>query len=54
VSTPGWYPDPTDANSIRYYDGSIIVRAPDYIQRQIGGYGAIPMPPARHFHPTTC
>lgn len=33
--------------SIRYYDGSIIVRAPDYIQRQIGGYGAIPMPPAR-------
>jgi hypothetical protein len=22
VSTPGWYPDPTDANSIRYYDGS--------------------------------
>jgi len=33
--------------SIRYYDGSIIVRAPDYIQRQIGGYGAVPMSPPR-------
>jgi uncharacterized membrane protein YgcG len=31
--------------SIRYYDGSIIVRAPDYVQRQIAGYGSISAPP---------
>ncbi|MFM9096795.1 MAG: hypothetical protein ACKOV8_02225 [Phycisphaerales bacterium] len=31
--------------SIRYYDGSIIVRAPDFIQRQIGGYGMLPPAP---------
>ena len=24
--------------TIRYYEGSLIVRAPDYIHRQIGGY----------------
>jgi len=28
--------------SIRYYDGSIIVRAPDYVQRQVAGYGSLP------------
>ncbi len=33
--------------SIRYYDGSIIVRAPDFIQRQIGGYGMLPPAPPR-------
>ena len=27
-----------DAASIRYYQGVLIVRAPDYIHRQIGGY----------------
>jgi uncharacterized membrane protein YgcG len=31
--------------SIRYYDGSIIVRAPDYVQRQIAGYGWLSGPP---------
>jgi hypothetical protein len=31
--------------SIRYYDGSIIVRAPDYVQRQIAGYGSLSGPP---------
>ena len=31
--------------SIRYYDGSIIVRAPDFIQRQIAGYGMLPPAP---------
>ncbi len=35
------------AASIRYYDGNLIVRAPDYVQRQIGGYGMLPPPPAR-------
>lgn len=27
-----------EAASIRYYQGTLIIRAPDYIQRQIGGY----------------
>ncbi|MFM7798279.1 MAG: hypothetical protein ACKPBA_04760 [Planctomycetota bacterium] len=31
--------------SIRYYDGNIIVRAPDYVQRQIAGYGTMLAPP---------
>jgi len=31
--------------SIRYYDGSIIVRAPDYVQREIAGYGWLSGPP---------
>lgn len=35
---PDAWMDPTVA-SIRYYDGMLIVRAPDYVQRQIGGYG---------------
>jgi hypothetical protein len=27
--------------TIKYYDGMLIVRAPDYIQRQLGGYGMV-------------
>ena len=46
VEPDAWLDD--TVASIRYYDGNIIVRAPDYIQRQIGGYGAVlPPPPAR-------
>ena len=35
--------------SIRYYEGVLIIRAPDYIQRQIGGY---PFAPRRRAAPT--
>ncbi len=46
VEPDAWLDD--TVASIRYYDGSIIVRAPDYIQRQIGGYGMVlPPPPVR-------
>ena len=36
-------PDAWDINggeyaTIRYYQGTLIIRAPDYIHRQIGGY----------------
>lgn len=37
VEPDAWI-DPTVA-TIRYYDGMLIVRAPDYVQRQLGGYG---------------
>jgi uncharacterized membrane protein YgcG len=30
------------AASMRYYDGNLIIRAPDYVHRQIGGYGMLP------------
>jgi hypothetical protein len=43
VEPDAWLDESTA--SIRYYDGSIIVRAPDYIQRQIGGYGMLPPAP---------
>ena len=46
VEPDAWLDD--TVASIRYYDGNIIVRAPDYIQRQIGGYGMVlPPPPVR-------
>lgn len=35
---PDAWIDPSVA-TIRYYDGMLIVRAPDYVQRQLGGYG---------------
>ena len=31
--------------TIRYREGALIVRAPDYIQRQINGYPRVPRPP---------
>ena len=38
VEPDAWIENGGDAASIRYYQGVLIVRAPDYIQRQIGGY----------------
>ena len=35
VEPDAWF---GEVASIRYYQGTLIVRAPDYIQRQIGGY----------------
>lgn len=46
IEPDAWLDD--SVASIKYYDGSLIVRAPDYIQRQIGGYGAMgPAPETR-------
>lgn len=39
VEPEAWLDD--SVANIRYYEGSLIVRAPDYIQRQIGGYGLL-------------
>jgi hypothetical protein len=38
VEPDAWVENGGDAASIRYYEGVLIVRAPDYVQRQIGGY----------------
>ena len=38
VEPDAWIENGGDAASIRYYQGVIIIRAPDYIHRQIGGY----------------
>ena len=38
VEPDSWVDNGGEAASIRYYQGTLIIRAPDYIQRQIGGY----------------
>ena len=43
VEPDAWLDD--SVASIRYYEGSIIVRAPDFIQREIAGYGPLLGPP---------
>jgi len=47
VEPDAWVQNGGDAASIRYYSGTLIVRAPDYIQRQIGGYPFAIRPAAR-------
>lgn len=41
-----WVDQGGDAATIRYYQGTLIIRAPDYIHRQIGGYPFATRPPA--------
>ncbi|MCZ6493690.1 MAG: hypothetical protein O6933_06380 [Planctomycetota bacterium] len=38
IEPDGWVFNGGDSASMRYYVGTLIVRAPDYIHRQIGGY----------------
>jgi hypothetical protein len=38
IESERWVDNGGSAASIRYYQGVFIVRAPDYIQRQLGGY----------------
>lgn len=38
IEPEAWADNGGDAASIRYYQGTLIIRAPDYIHRQIGGY----------------
>lgn len=48
IEPDAWQQNGGDAASIRYYEGVLIIRAPDYIQRQIGGY---PFAPRRQAAP---
>jgi uncharacterized membrane protein YgcG len=41
IVEPDIWTDDSSA-SMRFYDGNLIVRAPDYVHRQIGGYGMLP------------
>ncbi len=47
VEPEAWVDLGGDWATMRYYQGVLIVRAPDYIHRQIGGYPFAPKPPAR-------
>ena len=44
IEPDAWQVNGGDAASIRYYQGTLIVRAPDYIQRQLGGYPFVVRP----------
>lgn len=46
VEPEAWESSGGSAASIRYYQGVLIVRAPDYIHRQIGGYPFAIRPPS--------
>ena len=52
VETDSWVDNGGEAASIRYYQGTLIIRAPDFIQRQIGGY-PFPTRPIRKASPAT-
>lgn len=47
VEPEAWVDNGGDAATIRFYQGVLIIKAPDYIQRQIGGYNFAPRPPVR-------
>jgi hypothetical protein len=47
IEPDDWEDNGGDAASIRYYSGTLIIRAPDYIHRQIGGYPFAVRPVAR-------
>jgi len=44
IESERWTDNGGQAASIRYYQGVFIVRAPDYIQRQLGGYPFVARP----------
>jgi hypothetical protein len=48
-----WTDNGGDAASMRYYQGVLIIRAPDYIHRQIDGYPFAPKRPARVTAPSS-
>ncbi len=52
VESDSWEDNGGDAASIRYYQGTLIIRAPDFIQRQIGGY-PFATRPVKRSAPTT-
>ncbi len=44
--TDGWEQNGGEWSTIRYFEGSLIVTAPDFVQREVGGYAFAPKPPA--------
>lgn len=44
IETERWIDNGGDAASIRYFQGVLIIRAPDYIHRQLDGYPFSPRP----------
>jgi hypothetical protein len=44
IDPAAWTLNGGDWADIKYRDGVLIVRAPDFIHRQVGGYGQVPRP----------
>jgi hypothetical protein len=44
VEPDAWDVNGGDWATIRYYSGTLIIRAPDYVHRQIGGYPFVTRP----------
>ncbi len=44
--TDGWEQNGGEWSTIRYFEGSLIVTAPDFVQREVGGYSFAPKQPA--------
>lgn len=42
VENEQWQENGGDGGQMRYYNGTIIIQAPDYIHRQINGYPSVP------------
>lgn len=42
VETEQWQENGGDGGQMRYYNGTIIIQAPDYMHRQINGYPSVP------------
>jgi hypothetical protein len=38
VEPDGWFDNGGDWGTVRYHQGTLIIRAPDFMHRQIGGY----------------
>ncbi|MDY7109370.1 MAG: hypothetical protein SYC29_12110 [Planctomycetota bacterium] len=51
VEPDGWAANGGEWGSIRYYQGTLIIRAPDFMHRQIGGY-PFPIRPSGSSRPT--
>lgn len=45
VEPDAWVDNGGDVATIRYYQGVLLVRAPDFVHRQLGGYGFAARPP---------
>jgi hypothetical protein len=53
VEPTAWMQNGGSWSSIRYHEGALIVYGPEFIHRQIGGYGRIPAPGRTSATPST-
>jgi hypothetical protein len=44
IEPEGWDRNGGDWATVRYHEGSLVVRAPDFIHRELGGYPPVPEP----------